>query len=95
MARGKDYLARRIVGMLPAHKTYVEPFAGGLSVLLNKPRSAQEVVGDLNADLIGFYRSLRNRPRELIDCLRSIPFAHAFTGPRVVSVPMGSICGSI
>ena len=71
---GKAYLARKIVSMLPVHKTYVEPFAGGLSVLLNKPRSAREIVGDLNADLIGFYRCLQDRDRGLLERLRTIPY---------------------
>ena len=31
--------ARRIIARFPGHRVYVEPFAGGLSCLLNKPRS--------------------------------------------------------
>ncbi len=31
---GKHYLARRIVALMPPHLQYVEPYAGGLSVLL-------------------------------------------------------------
>jgi DNA adenine methylase len=59
---------------MPAHAVYVEPFAGGLSVLLNKPRSAREVVGDLNGDLIGFYRCLQHHPETLIERLGAIPY---------------------
>ena len=48
---GKWYLARRIINCFPSHRTYVEPFTGGLSVLLNKPRVADEVASDLNDSL--------------------------------------------
>jgi DNA adenine methylase len=71
---GKAYQARAIVKMMPAHHIYVEPFAGGLSILLNKPRSVREVVGDLNAGLIGFYRCLQNRERDLLERLCTIPY---------------------
>jgi DNA adenine methylase len=53
---GKSYLARRIIELMPAHKTYVEPFAGGLNVLLNKPRVGPEFVGDINPGLSLFWR---------------------------------------
>lgn len=62
---GKRYLARRIIARLPAHGRYCEPYAGGLSVLLNKHRAAHEVAGDLDAGLIGFYRVLVGNIAEL------------------------------
>ena len=33
---GKHYLASKIVGLMPPRLRYVEPFAGGLAVLLAK-----------------------------------------------------------
>jgi DNA adenine methylase len=74
MARGKRYLAPWIIPQLAKHTTYVEPFAGGLSVLLNKPPAAYEIVGDLNAGLMNFYRVLRDRTDELIARLNVIPY---------------------
>ena len=68
---GKSYLAASVVAMFPSHETYVEPFAGGLSVLLNKPPTRTEVAGDLNAALVRFYTCLRYQPEELTNRLRS------------------------
>jgi DNA adenine methylase len=45
--------------LFPPHRCYVEPFAGGLSILLNKT-PADDYVGDLNPDLINFWRVLRD-----------------------------------
>lgn len=57
---GKWYLAPRIVAKMPPHIHYVEPFAGGLSVLLAKdPEGVSEVVNDLNAELTNFWRVLQ------------------------------------
>jgi len=72
---GKAYLARRIIALMPEHETYVEPFAGGLSVLLNKARARTEVAGDLHGELIAFYQTFRDQPDVLIDHLRAIPYA--------------------
>lgn len=52
---GKSYLARRIIALMPPHTTYVEPFIGGGSILLNKSKVDREIVGDLNADLVNFW----------------------------------------
>jgi DNA adenine methylase len=71
---GKYYQARRIIGFLPAHERYVEPYAGGLNVLLNKPRVTVEIAGDLDAGLIGLYRVLVGRTGELMDRLRTIEY---------------------
>jgi DNA adenine methylase len=54
---GKHYLARRIVSLMPPHIHYVEPFAGGLAVLLAKdPEGKSEVVNDLHRDLTNYWR---------------------------------------
>lgn len=56
---GKHYLARRIVELMPPHVHYVEPYAGGLSVLLAKdPEGVSEVVNDIDRDLTNFWRVL-------------------------------------
>jgi DNA adenine methylase len=70
----KYYLARRIVSLFPDHRTYVEPYAGGLNVLLNKWRTPVEVAGDLNGPLIEFYKILQARPKELISRLQFIDY---------------------
>ena len=57
--------------------TYVEPYMGGLSVLLNKPRVKTEIVNDLNDDLVNFFRVLRERPDELIHQITLTPYARS------------------
>ena len=62
---GLQFHARKIVEMLPPHDSYVEPFAGGMSVLLSKPQSDTECVSDLHPGLIDFWRVVqRKRPTE-------------------------------
>jgi DNA adenine methylase len=70
---GKHYLAKRIVALMPRHLQYVEPFAGGLAVLLardpNDPklwlandaahRGVSEIANDLNGRLTHFWRVLQ------------------------------------
>lgn len=57
---GKTHLADRIIDLMPEHNHYVEPFAGGLAVLLRKdPEGVSEVVNDLNGDLTNFFRVLQ------------------------------------
>jgi DNA adenine methylase len=58
---GKHYLAPKFIALMPPHVHYVEPFAGGLAVLLAKdPAGVSEVVNDLNGDLINFWEVLRS-----------------------------------
>jgi DNA adenine methylase len=57
---GKSYLASRIVALMPPHLHYVEPFAGGLSVLLAKdPEGVSEVSNDVNGKLTNFWRCVQ------------------------------------
>lgn len=54
---------------------YVEPFAGSLAVLLNKPRHQTECVNDLDEDIVNFFTVLRDEPEELIRLCELTPHA--------------------
>lgn len=56
---GKSQLARTIVDLMPAHKTYVEVFGGAGWVLFKKTPSSAEVINDVNNDLINLYRVIK------------------------------------
>ncbi|MFF9123200.1 DNA adenine methylase [Streptomyces sp. NPDC014889] len=73
----KRSVASWIVSLLPEHAHYVEPYAGGLSVLLAKPPSAMETVNDLDGDLVNFWRILRDRPADLLRACELTPHARA------------------
>ncbi len=71
----KTRLAPWIASLLPAHRTYVEPFAGSAAVLFAKPPSATEILNDLDAQVVNFFRVLRDRPDQLARALRLTPYA--------------------
>mgnify|MGYP002397524881 CR=1 FL=1 len=74
---GKWRLAPWILQHLPAHRTYVEPFGGGASVLLQKPRSYAEVYNDLDGEVVNLFRVVRERGEELAQACELTPFARA------------------
>jgi len=75
---GKWRIAPWIINHLPrTHECYVEPFAGGASVLLRKPRSPLEIYNDLNGAVVNFFRVLREEPDELLRAIHLTPWARA------------------
>lgn len=74
---GKWRLAPWIVAQFPPHRTYVEPFGGAASVLLQKPRAVAEVYNDLDGTVVALFRVLRDdrQAARLIHLLRTTPFA--------------------
>ncbi len=53
-------LAEWFISLMPKHVHYVEPYAGGLSVLLAKdPEGVSEVVNDVDGGLTTFWRVMR------------------------------------
>ncbi len=72
---GKWKLGTWIMDHFPPHVAYVEPFAGGANVLLQKPPSEVEVLNDLNSDIVNFFDMLRTRPEELIRAICFTPYS--------------------
>lgn len=72
---GKWRLAPWILQHLPNHRVYVEPYGGGASVLLRKPRSYAEVYNDLDGEVVNLFRVARDRGEELAQACELTPFA--------------------
>jgi DNA adenine methylase len=60
---GKGQIAAKIIGYLPPHVTYVEPFGGAASVLFAKEPSAVEVYNDVHSGVVNLWRVLRDTDR--------------------------------
>ena len=71
---GKFYLADWIISLMPRHLTYIEPYAGGLAVLMRKDpmdkrhqwgwraqeKGKSEIVNDIHGGLTNFWKVLRD-----------------------------------
>jgi site-specific DNA-adenine methylase len=65
---GKKRLAARLVKLIPAHKTYVEPFAGSGAVFFEKPPVDHEVLSDADPEIASAFKALTTlTDRELGD----------------------------
>jgi DNA adenine methylase len=53
-------LAPWLISFFPAHRIYCEPFGGGASVLMRKPRAFAEVYNDLDDEIVNVFRVLRD-----------------------------------
>jgi DNA adenine methylase len=71
---GKKRIAKRLVAMLPAHKTYVEPFCGSAAVLFEKDAAPVEVINDYDPEIAGAYRLIRGLTPEKLAKLRKKPW---------------------
>jgi site-specific DNA-adenine methylase len=69
---GKKRISERLVAMLPAHRTYTEPFAGSAAVLFAKEPAAVEAINDADEEIARAYKVLqRLKPRD-VERLRSM-----------------------
>ena len=71
----KNRIADWIGSYIPVHDVYMEPFAGSLAVLFNKPRCHIETVNDLDGEIVNFFRALRDCPEKLVKKIKLTPFA--------------------
>lgn len=59
-AGGKGRQLGELLPLIPHTKTYVEPFGGGASVLLNRVKSEVEVYNDLDGALVNLFQVVRD-----------------------------------
>ena len=70
---GKFYARRLILGMLPHHQGYCEPFAGGASIFFVKDKAPNSLLNDLDEDVINTLLHIRDDVESLIGLLEGIP----------------------
>ncbi len=68
-------LAKWIVGHLPAHTTYLEPYFGSGAVFFNKKPSKVETINDIDDNVVNLFRVIRERPGELAALVEMTPWA--------------------
>lgn len=68
-------LAEWIVGNMPPHKFYLEPFFGSGAVFFNKKPSDYETINDIDGNVVNFFRVCRDRPDELARAVNLTPFS--------------------
>ncbi|WP_241014993.1 DNA adenine methylase [Burkholderia sp. Ac-20379] len=62
----KRRLATPLLPRFPAHKTYVEVFAGGAALFFMRPPAKVEVINDVNGELVNFYRVVQHHLEEFV-----------------------------
>lgn len=72
---GKQFVVKHILSLLPEHKTYVEPFAGGAAVFFAKPLAKVNVLNDIWGELVFFYRYVQTHKEEFIKKLEEYPYS--------------------
>jgi DNA adenine methylase len=57
---GKGNMVAKLLKLIPSHRTYVEVFGGGASLLFAKQPSPVEVYNDIDNDLVNLFRVIRD-----------------------------------
>jgi DNA adenine methylase len=85
---GKKVLLKRLLAAMPRHEIYVEPFAGAAGLLFAKPPSPWEVLNDVDAEVLNFFRVAKHRPSALAERFESeIVHAGRFRELRAADAP--------
>ena len=60
---GKGMMVQKLLHYIPPHRTYVEVFGGGASLLFAKEPSPVEVYNDIDSGVVNFFRVLRDKEK--------------------------------
>lgn len=72
-------MCKKILALFPPHRTYVEPFGGAGTLLINKEPSAVEIYNDKNDYMVDLMRVIRdyNLLKRFLRIARLIPHSRA------------------
>jgi len=68
-------LANRIIGIMPPHQAYCEPFFGSGAVFFNKQVCRVETINDIDGRLMNMFKQVRDYGDELARLLHLTPYA--------------------
>jgi DNA adenine methylase len=77
---GKNYLKHFIIGHFPAGYekfTYIEPYSGAASVLLNKRPGAAEILNDLHPGIAAIFGAIKDDPDGFLKRLEALTYSSA------------------
>ena len=72
---GKWNIAKQLVGLIPEHHSYLEPFFGGGAVLFTKPVSDIETINDLDHNVVNLFRCIQEDAERLATLVMTTPFS--------------------
>lgn len=96
---GKVHQAKWINGVLgpprgsankPTYTLYCEPFFGMGAVLLQRKRSYNEVVSDINGRVVNWWKIIQGRTEELIRAMELVPLSRQIFDEAVANLDQGN-----
>lgn len=74
-AKAKWRIADWVVGHLPEHSSYCEPFFGSGAVYFNKAPCSIEIINDLDGEVTNLFKMIQENPMELARLCALTPWA--------------------
>jgi DNA adenine methylase len=94
---GKAYLKKWVIDNFPSDyedMTYVEPYSGAASVLLNKEPSKEEAMNDLHPGVIEIFKAIRDDHVEFAKRLKKLSYSQR-TFDRALKQSVGPLDGHL
>jgi DNA adenine methylase len=74
---GKSKVAQHIIGKMPKHSCYAEPFGGAAHVIAQKSQVSSECYNDIDGEVVNFLLVARNEPERFQQACESLPYSRA------------------